>query len=204
MKNFTFISIIVLSLQFVNVQASGGEYTCENFTGTISGLSLNPDACAIVTKAKIKYFPEIDLKLFPFGPGATDIPLCFTGNLDGQIGGIEGTSVRITTNSAITENYMTDYILSNSLDLYDVTAVTALTIYDTNDKVLGTVYTQDTLLDPPPFLGPVPTDKTREYLTVVGGSQQFQQAKGRFVIEGDAISGADVTGKLCILGSFSR
>jgi len=200
MKNLAIISTIVLSLQLVNAQADG-PYRCLNFNGNIPvyptyhgtlgelGLVYNADACAIVTEAKIKYFPDITLIE----------PYCFSSKFIGRLG---STPVLMTTNSGITQNYLAEYNQANGL--FDVTAATAITInkLDGNSdnytlgKNLGTVYAQDQFLNP--------ADAPREYLTVVGGSQQFEQIKGHFVIKGDAATlnpeGTGVEGKLCILG----
>jgi hypothetical protein len=195
MKNFTLISAIILSLQFVNAQAAAG-YKCRHFTGTIPvyptyhetlgdlGLYYNADACSIVTAAKNKYFPDITL---------ID-PYCFSSKF---IGDLEGTPVVVTMNSGITQNDLAEYNLANSLP--DVTAATAITINklngDINDytlgKNLGTVYSQDEFLNP--------ADAPREYMTVVGGSTLFD--KGKLVIIGDAALGAEVEGRLCFQGN---
>jgi hypothetical protein len=202
MKNFTFISAIVLSLQFINAQADGG-YTCRNFTGNVPtypthhetlgdlGLHYNADACAIVTAAKGKYLPDIVLaEPVPF-------PLCFSSK---YIGYLDGNPVLVTADSGITQNILQPYLNEFSPPLPDITAVTVITINKLNGdgvnnytlgRKLASVYTQDTLLNL--------ADAPREYITVVGGSQQ---AKGHFVIEGDAANGpTPVEGRLCFLES---
>lgn len=205
MKNFTFISLIVLSLQFVNAQAAG--YQCLNFTTPDDpafelGFEPYPEACDIVRDAKVKYFPDIALLIdttnpLPFPP--PDSPLCFKAQFAGNLG---NTPVLVTTYSGITENYLAEYSLTNGV--LNLTAATAFTLNKINNngnpgRELGTFYTQDQILGLGPEMAP------REYLTVVGGSKLFEQGKGHFVIEGDTFaSGIRVKGKLCILGNLGN
>lgn len=207
MKNFTLISVIVLSLHIGNSQAAGGGFQCLNFTTPddpefVLGFEPYPEACDIIRDAKVKYFPDITLLIdttnpLPFPPQG--FPLCYRAQFTGNLGSIP---VIMTAYSGITETDLAEYNLTNGL--LNLTAATALTINaqnsnHTSDRELGTVYTQDQILGIYPEIAP------REYLTVVGGNKQFEQGKGHFVIEGDTFApGTQVKGKLCFLGNLGN
>lgn len=199
MKKFTFISAILLSLQFINAQAAVG-YTCQDLSGDIPppiaggipgvdlGLYFNPNACAIITAARSKYFPDIVLQA----------PFCFTTKFQGNLG---STPVIAVVNSGIIQNYNTVNGFNYFNGLPDMTAATTFTFNKLNSdgtvgRNLGTVYTRD-LTNDVPDQGSNP----REFLSVVDGTLLYDRARGAFVIEGDAALGAPIKGRLCFLGS---
>ncbi len=192
MKNFTLIPAVLLSLTSINALASG--YSCTTITGTINQLApdLNTDgtpACHIKQAQTVQSILPDEVFLFPFIPDFVPAS-CFYTSLTASLG---RRAVTGTVYSGLTQNSPLPLLGTN----YQFSAASIITLrLVSTGSLVGRIFSQDVIIAPFEF---GPTSSTREFVTVVNGTNTFNGIQGHIEVLGNLIDGDRAfTGKLCL------
>jgi|CXWL01.1.fsa_nt_gi hypothetical protein len=175
--------IPTLAFSFLSVNAIAADNTCKKISGHINTLQHDP-GCTI-NQAKSAYFPDTVLMAELLTQAA--LPSCFSSTL---------TATLTIPNRAPVSLQGTAYsgLTGNEAD-YFATAVTAVNLSAINNPFSGWIFTKDVIIEPsnPDFT------KTKEFLTVIAGTNSLKGTKGHLTILGNVFNpnGADFVGTFC-------
>ncbi len=172
MNIIKFFLALTLSLPFGNILAN--DFECKRFAGDIQLFPVPDGECPILNYRE-KYFPDLTFL------HQQQIPqTCFIGQLEGSLD-----KMRIT--GQVFSGLTTNRLGESSF----LTAASFIKLYNAdNSEKLGNVVTQDIIMNL--------NDDSKEYLTMIKGSQYFNGGKGHFEIHGNVFIGARFKGTLCL------
>jgi len=175
MRIFKFLFVLSILLSLGTVFAHGQlrhENKCQKLEGYIQ---IYPSSrCHILTK-KERYFPE---QTFLQELGVPES--CFSGWLEGSLGG-----------RSISGGVISGFTANGDGSATMLTAATGIKVFDAySGRRLGRVFTLDSIYDP--------EGDTQESLSIVAGTERFSGTTGDFQVNGNAISGAPISGEICI------
>lgn len=175
MKTFKFLFVLSILLSLGTVFAHGQRHGHENKCQALEGyIQIYPSSrCHILTK-KERYFPE---QTFLQELGAPES--CFSGWFEGSLGG-----------RSISGGVISGFTANGDGSATMLTAATGIKFFDAySGRRLGRIFTLDSIYDP--------EGDTQEFLSMVAGTERFRGTTGDFQVNGNALSGAPVSGEIC-------